>query len=485
MPTTALVDLPLETLIFPLLDCATVMRIECASKALADVSRRESEESAWPLIVRRQWGPVSNTHSPTSWRNCAIYLDTVVRDAIRKTSVKRAVQLLVRQGMLPSTDSGWHETLRCLLGWCTLEERRRVTAFVCADWQPKRTVACFLAPFAVRGTTPEEALRGLLLRFPFLPIDAGSGADRVIGAFSVAFLRQNREALAALRLSDELLTDPQYSSSSSDDDGDSHGGGGGGGGGDDGVGSVLVADAIQRPTSQAQARRLRTATALVPRPHERAARDAIYTLTYSLIMLNTDLHNPAVRPKIAPEQYAASCRRCRPLCEADSAIFLAIYSNILRRPLQISQLPGAGAAGADDGGSQGDSGTPATMTALRSMEEGDDLETRAVLSRYSTIGLHRGVASGGVALPDAASSDSETVAAAYAAVQAAAMRAADSNRVALDWSVAYYNVVDMGRYVKAASWRVVTRHSHRILMTVAAAVALVLSCYAASLMDVR
>jgi len=461
MPTPrALVDLPLETLIFPLLDCETMMRVESASKLLADISRRESDESAWPLIVWRQWGPVSNTHSPARWRDFAIYLDTTVRDAIRRTSVKRAVQLLVDQGILPCTDDGWHETLRSLLGWCTLDERRRITAFVCADWQPKHTVAYFLAPFTVRGATPEEALRGLLLRFPFLPIDAGSGADRVIGAFSVAFLRQNRDSVAALRLADGMTTDPPNSSSDSSSD-------------DDDALVPIAHAAVHRRCE----RRHRTPNALLPKPHERAARDAIYTLTYSLIMLNTDLHNPAVRPKIAADQYAASCRRCRPLREADSAIFLTIYSNILRRPLQISHRTGPGGARSGQAGS----GAPEAMTAFRPMEEGNDLEVHAVFSRYSTIGAQ----SAPVALPDAASADSETVAAAYAAVQAAAMMAADSNRVALDWHVAYYNVVDMGRYAKAASWRIVSRHRHHIAMGATAAIALVLSYHAALLVGTR
>jgi hypothetical protein len=34
----------------------------------------------------------------------------------------------------------------------------------------------------------------------------------------------------------------------------------------------------------------------------KTARDAVYTLIYSLIMLNTDLHNPAISPKIQPRQ---------------------------------------------------------------------------------------------------------------------------------------------------------------------------------------
>ena len=60
------------------------------------------------------------------------------------------------------------------------------------------------------------------------------------------------------------------------------------------------------------------------------------TLTYSIIMLNTDLHNPAIHPKIAPNDYVASCRRCVPLVAMPEASLLEIYDSILREPLQIA-----------------------------------------------------------------------------------------------------------------------------------------------------
>ena len=54
--------------------------------------------------------------------------------------------------------------------------------------------------------------------------------------------------------------------------------------------------------------------------------------------------------------------------------------------------------------------------------------------------------------------DAEVEAAALAAAQAAQMAAAAPTRLEIDWSVAYYNMADMVRYAKAASWRSLTRH---------------------------
>lgn len=57
-----------------------------------------------------------------------------------------------------------------------------------------------LAPqrhFTFRGQDPNTALRTLLVAFPFLPSDAGLGADRVIGGFAEAFAAQNPDAFGS------------------------------------------------------------------------------------------------------------------------------------------------------------------------------------------------------------------------------------------------------------------------------------------------
>ena len=44
--------------------------------------------------------------------------------------------------------------------WTTLTERRRLAAFVCADWQPRETLRSFLGLCDLRAPTPEAALHG-------------------------------------------------------------------------------------------------------------------------------------------------------------------------------------------------------------------------------------------------------------------------------------------------------------------------------------
>ena len=56
----------------------------------------------------------------------------------------------------------------------------------------------FLSGFDLRATLdPEQALRKLLLEFPFLPIDAGEGADRVLKTVAVIYLAQHPEQVRA------------------------------------------------------------------------------------------------------------------------------------------------------------------------------------------------------------------------------------------------------------------------------------------------
>jgi hypothetical protein len=99
----------------------------------------------------------------------------------------------------------WH-----LLQWVPLDLKRSIAVYVCTCLcVTEEAMAEFLALFPIdvvplcpgyarinRGPDPlgsqgcagiagvETALRELLLLFPFLPIDAGMGADRVLGAFS-------------------------------------------------------------------------------------------------------------------------------------------------------------------------------------------------------------------------------------------------------------------------------------------------------------
>merc|ERR1719450_1969281 len=66
------------------------------------------------------------------------------------------------------------------------------------------------------------------------------------------------------------------------------------------------------------------------------ARDAVYSLTYSIIMLNTDLANPVIWPKMTDLEYVASCHRCTPLAPVPAEALLQIHERIRTAPLQIT-----------------------------------------------------------------------------------------------------------------------------------------------------
>ena len=164
--------------------------------------------------------------------------------------------------------------MHALLRWVPLQEKRRLASFVCADWQPPEALSHFLHSFSLVASNPEAALRSLLLQFPFLPIDAGDGADRVVTELARGYVAQNG-------LMPSLF------------------------------GGVAPANTAE-------------------------AHELVHLLFYSIIMLNTDLHNPAISPKITPAEYVASCRRCPPLVRVPEDTLEQIHANISAHPLQIA-----------------------------------------------------------------------------------------------------------------------------------------------------
>jgi hypothetical protein len=242
----------------------------------------------WSGVLERRWG-VQSDENP---RAALAWLETDVRSAMQR-SFKRGFHMMLCDGRRAATgeapevrdpapaipplrpiespvplegphfpDSseasdgeesrpcsfiGWEVPARRLLEWLPLTERRKLAAFACHDSVPRRRLDNLLRQISLAGNpTPELALRNLLLKFPFLPIDAGSGADRVIGLFAWNWLRDNPRAHLALGLTDEF-----------------------------------------EPTQR---------------------RHTVYSLTYATIMLNTDLHNPAVQPKITADEFVTNCR---------------------------------------------------------------------------------------------------------------------------------------------------------------------------------
>ena len=167
-----------------------------SSKKLERCHASSLDDLLWSTLVLKRWAIAALPATGNwSWRSLATFLETEVRGLLRR-SVKLAVTKLREVGAL---DEEWHATARALLLWLPLRERRRIAAFVCADWQEPSTLKTFLAPISLGGSTslvPLASLRHLLLQFPFLPIDAGDGADRAIGAFSRKWATETPGVLA-------------------------------------------------------------------------------------------------------------------------------------------------------------------------------------------------------------------------------------------------------------------------------------------------
>ena len=110
------------------------------------------------------------------------------------------------------------------------------------------------------------ALRQTLFAFPFLPMDAGKGANAVIRAFAEEYCGDDR-------------------------------------------GSV----------------------------------DAVHVLTYALIMLNTDFHNPAIHPKITYEQWRRGVNNSVASGYTSDHTLRSFYEDLLRRPLgsRLGRTPAA------------------------------------------------------------------------------------------------------------------------------------------------
>lgn len=238
---SSLAELPLEDVLYPYLDTPdSLCALEQTGKSVLSLSRQNGA-SVWRQMVQRRWGPVELPEAhrwkgwaakeweqpPKSWRTLAVFLETVVRPGLW-TSVRTTVfHMLLDNGIFgdrhdPESDGRWQRTVHAVLQWGTVAERRRLAAFVCADWHLPHTLSSFLKPLPIVGDTPEAALRALLLRFPFLPIDAGTGADRVISCFARAYAAQNPAAIAALgfdRLGrdDVAVVDSEESTSDEDE----------------------------------------------------------------------------------------------------------------------------------------------------------------------------------------------------------------------------------------------------------------------------
>ena len=251
-------SLPEPSLVFSRLDLATATSLAAVSKSWRAGCHEPLCEPRWQFFLQSRWG-VEATDRP---REALAWLETAVRKEMA-CSYRRGFETmfsggafslsvhvdhaLLAESELFESELFWEAPARKLLLWLPLHERRRLASFVCHDSHPRASLDRVLRAFPQAGSpSPLAALRGLLLQFPFLPIDAGSGADRVIGLFSMHWLRDNPSAWASVGLDGGL-----------------------------------------------------------PLPE---ARHTVYSLVYATIVLNTDLHNPAVKTKMSRAQFLTNCR---------------------------------------------------------------------------------------------------------------------------------------------------------------------------------
>jgi hypothetical protein len=119
------------------------------------------------------------------------------------------------------------------------------------------------------------SLRHILLQFPFLPIDAGGGADRVIGAIARCYSAAHPEVSEWLGLSSGSTT--------------------------------------------------------------RDRTDAVHLIVYAAIMLQSDLHNIAVQPKMTVAEFIASLHRAPVLANMPEERITSIYEDIRSAPLEYEE----------------------------------------------------------------------------------------------------------------------------------------------------
>ena len=89
----------------------------------------------WREVAEKRWGALA-ADDGHDWRGTLVWLETDVRAALSQ-SVRGAFKLMEASGLLGEGKLAWKGCVHRLLDWVTLVERRRLAAFVCADWQPR------------------------------------------------------------------------------------------------------------------------------------------------------------------------------------------------------------------------------------------------------------------------------------------------------------------------------------------------------------
>ncbi|KAI0831147.1 Sec7-domain-containing protein [Trametes gibbosa] len=76
---------------------------------------------------------------------------------------------------------------------------------------------------------------------------------------------------------------------------------------------------------------------IATKPEDVKTQDAVYVLTYSIIMLNTDLHNPQIRKRMSIEDYMRNLKGVNDGTDFSSEYLLNIYESIRKREIVMPE----------------------------------------------------------------------------------------------------------------------------------------------------
>lgn len=279
----------LLAIVSKLTDCSSVAALSRCSRSLNAVL--SDEESVWKRCVQQEWGTtlrlpdgdlgvtldddmqgdcgtwelVSTSKAPEArWKTFGRFLHKECAGAMRIGDVNHALGALRRIGAVHYPDEEASACPALLAHAPGVPSRRTATralirAYLQEDNEALARAVLDAVPMADCDVL--ASLRAALRAFPFLPMEAGANAYRVIDLVAGAYAGQN--------------------------------------------------------------------------PGGAMNRECVLVFMYALIMLNTDLHNDAVRHKMAPQQWVESINRSILSGLIADAELTRLYGCLLREPLDV------------------------------------------------------------------------------------------------------------------------------------------------------
>ncbi|KAK3245082.1 hypothetical protein CYMTET_45327 [Cymbomonas tetramitiformis] len=182
----------------------------------------------------------------------------------------------------------------------------------------RRFLAGFLSSYDFCGLNILTALRGLLLEFPFLPMDAGQGIDHLLYYFSQTYTLQPEEW-------PDLWTLKYYSSDESDDDD-----------------APKKEDCPKLPIETLNRQKLMLSPTGQYDDFYAGCADLsgseVYIILYALIMLNTDAHNPSIPKKITFVEWMHSIRQTEVGHKVPPEVLRYFFDSLQQNPLAIRSI---------------------------------------------------------------------------------------------------------------------------------------------------